>query len=41
VMATVHPSSLLRLTDDEDRHVQTEKFIHDLRKAAQAVRRAA
>jgi uracil-DNA glycosylase len=41
VMATVHPSSLLRLTDDNDRHVQTERFIQDLKKAAQALRKAA
>jgi len=38
VMATVHPSSLLRLTDETDRHQQTERFIHDLRIAAQAIK---
>jgi uracil-DNA glycosylase family protein len=37
VMATVHPSSLLRLTDESDRHEQTERFIQDLRIAAQAI----
>lgn len=41
VMATVHPSSLLRLTDDNDRHVQTERFVQDLKKAAQELRKAA
>src|SRR5947209_8394800 len=35
VMATVHPSSLLRTTTDKDRHRQTELFVNDLRKAAQ------
>jgi uracil-DNA glycosylase family protein len=38
VMATVHPSSLLRLTDETDRHQQTERFIQDLRIAAQAIK---
>ena len=41
VMATVHPSSLLRATTDEDRHRETARFIDDLRKAAQALRKAA
>jgi|SRR5579864_1234351 len=41
VMATVHPSSLLRLKDDDDRHRQTERFIQDLRHAAQALRKVA
>ncbi len=31
VMATVHPSSLLRAPDDETRRRETEKFIADLR----------
>jgi DNA polymerase len=38
VMATVHPSSLFRLTDKTDRHQQTERFIQDLRIAAQAIK---
>lgn len=38
VMATVHPSSLLRLTDECDRQQQTERFIQDLRIAAQAIK---
>jgi uracil-DNA glycosylase len=37
IMATVHPSSLLRLTDESDRRQQTERFIQDLRIAAQAI----
>jgi uracil-DNA glycosylase family protein len=34
VMATVHPSSLLRAPDDETRRRETERFIDDLRKVA-------
>jgi uracil-DNA glycosylase len=41
VMATVHPSSLLRITDEKDRHLQMEGFIQDLRKALQFIRKAA
>jgi uracil-DNA glycosylase len=41
VMATVHPSSLLRLTDEHDRRQQTERFIQDLRVAAQAIKKLA
>jgi uracil-DNA glycosylase family protein len=37
VMATVHPSSLLRAPDDETRRLETEKFIDDLRKVASAL----
>jgi DNA polymerase len=37
VMATVHPSSLLRATDDDVRRAEIEKFIKDLRKAAEAI----
>jgi uracil-DNA glycosylase len=33
VMATVHPSSILRAAD-EDRRVETDRFVEDLRKAA-------
>jgi len=32
VMATVHPSSILRAADDQTREVETELFIRDLRK---------
>jgi uracil-DNA glycosylase len=34
VMATVHPSSLLRAPDDETRRRETERFIDDLRAVA-------
>jgi uracil-DNA glycosylase len=37
VMATVHPSSLLRAPDDETRRRETGKFIDDLRKIARAL----
>jgi uracil-DNA glycosylase family protein len=37
VMAPVHPSSLLRLTDESDRHQQTARFIEDLKIAAHAI----
>ena len=32
VMATVHPSSLLRAPDDETRHRETARFIEDLKR---------
>ena len=34
VMATVHPSSVLRAPDDETRATETERLIEDLRKVA-------
>jgi DNA polymerase len=37
VMATVHPSSLLRAPDSETRHRETERFIDDLRLVAGAM----
>jgi uracil-DNA glycosylase len=37
VMATVHPSSLLRAPDAKTRHRETERFIDDLRLVARAV----
>lgn len=39
VMATVHPSSILRAPDDESRHEEMRKFIEDLKKAAAQIRR--
>jgi uracil-DNA glycosylase family 4 len=36
---TVHPSSILRASDDESRHRQMAAFIDDLKKVAQIVRR--
>ena len=37
VMATVHPSSLLRAPDEETRRVETQLFIEDLAKVAQVL----
>jgi uracil-DNA glycosylase family protein len=34
VMATVHPSSILRAPDDETRHAEMARFIDDLKKVA-------
>jgi DNA polymerase len=43
VMATVHPSSILRAPDDESRHEEMRKFVDDLKKIAMQLqqRRAA
>jgi len=38
VMATVHPSSLLRERDDETRHREIGRFVDDLRKVARTLR---
>ena len=38
VLATVHPSSLLRAPDDETRQRETARFIDDLRAVARALR---
>jgi DNA polymerase len=37
--ATVHPSSILRATDDESRHQQMQAFVNDLKTVARLVRR--
>lgn len=37
VMATVHPSSILRAPDEETRHAEMRRFIEDLRKIANVV----
>ena len=37
VMATVHPSSLLRAPDDDTRHAETKRFVDDLRVVAKAL----
>jgi DNA polymerase len=34
VMATVHPSSILRAPDDDSRHEEMGKFVADLKKVA-------
>lgn len=39
VLATVHPSSILRAPDDEARHREMKRFIDDLRKVARALKR--
>jgi DNA polymerase len=38
VIATVHPSSILRAPDDETREAELERFIEDLRKVAAVLR---
>ena len=38
VLATVHPSSLLRAPDEETRRRETTRFIDDLRKARRALK---
>jgi len=40
VIATVHPSSILRAQDDESRHQQLEAFVQDLRQVARALKRS-
>lgn len=37
VLATVHPSSILRAPDDETRHVEMAEFIGDLKAVARAI----
>jgi uracil-DNA glycosylase len=39
VMATVHPSSILRAPDNESRHEEMARFIADLKKVAAQLRR--
>jgi DNA polymerase len=39
VMATVHPSALLRAPDEETRHAEYRRFVDDLRKIATVLRR--
>jgi uracil-DNA glycosylase len=38
VIATVHPSSILRAQDEDSRHLQMEAFVRDLKKVAQLLR---
>jgi uracil-DNA glycosylase len=38
IMATVHPSSILRAPDEESRHREMELFVRDLRKIAPLLR---
>ena len=37
VLATVHPSSILRAPDDETRRLEMHRFIDDLKKVAEAI----
>ena len=37
VMATVHPSAILRAPDDDTRHAETRRFIEDLRTVAEVL----
>ena len=37
VMATVHPSSILRAPDDETRHAEMRRFVDDLRTVAEVI----
>jgi uracil-DNA glycosylase family protein len=39
VMATVHPSSVLRAVDDESRHAQMRAFVQDMKKVSALLRR--
>ena len=40
VMATVHPSSILRAPDENARHSQMKAFVDDLRTVAALIRKA-
>ena len=40
VIATVHPSSILRAPDDETRHAEMERFVRDLQNIAGVLRAA-
>ena len=37
VLATVHPSAILRAPDDENRHAEMERFIDDLKRVARVL----
>jgi len=37
VMATVHPSAILRMPDEETRHAEMERFVKDLKKISRVV----
>lgn len=40
VVATVHPSSILRAQDDESRRLEMDRFIEDLKKVGEALQRS-
>jgi len=37
IMATVHPSSILRAPDDETRRAEMRRFVDDLKKVAKVL----
>jgi uracil-DNA glycosylase len=37
VIATVHPSSILRAPDDDTRRLETQRFVDDLKKVAKVL----
>jgi DNA polymerase len=39
MMATVHPSSILRAPDDETRAIEMRAFVEDLKRVAQHLQR--
>jgi uracil-DNA glycosylase len=39
VLATVHPSSILRAPDDDSRHEEMRRFVADLKKVADQLQR--
>jgi DNA polymerase len=39
MMATVHPSSILRAPDDESRELEMQAFVADLKRLAQRLKR--
>jgi DNA polymerase len=41
LIATIHPSYVLRIRDDNDRHAQFAKFVRDLKLCATALKQAA
>lgn len=41
IVATVHPSAILRAPDDDARHAEMEKFVKDLRNVRKVLERAA
>ena len=41
IVATVHPSAILRAPDDDTRHAEMERFIEDLKRVRKVLERAA
>jgi DNA polymerase len=41
LMATMHPSSLLRITEESERHREYQRFVEDLRSVAQKLQETA